>query len=486
MYYYTPMYQSILPGNLNDFTVYMIGIKGTGMTALAEILVSKGALVWGSDVPDVFYTDAVLQKLNIPVYSSFSQTNVPDSPDLIIYSAAFSPENNEELFVAEQRGLPMMSYPEALGAFSKNHYSCGICGVHGKTTTTGITGTILKKLDFPASVLAGSVLSGFGNSSTMLNGDKYFVAETCEYKRHFLNFFPQKIILTSIEPDHQDYYPTYESILAAFLQYIGKLPQFSELFYCADDAGACEAAKLAFASRPDLALIPYGEKAAGDYKVSIHGVRDGKLYFSLAGFAGEFRLQIPGRHNVLNSAAAIALSISLLKEEYGSVSVEDVSAIRSAIASFTGSKRRTEFIGKMQSKDVLIFDDYAHHPTAIKTLLKGLREFYPERRIVADFMAHTYSRTEALINEFSACFSDADIVILHKIFASAREKYSGQMDAQTLFTKTKKRHKNVYFFNEVQDAKDFLKERLKNGDLFITIGAGNNYVLGTELLAEEG
>ena len=348
MYYYTPMYQSILPGNLNDFTVYMIGIKGTGMTALAEILVSKGALVWGSDVPDVFYTDAVLQKLNIPVYSSFSQTNVPDSPDLIIYSAAFSPENNEELFVAEQRGLPMMSYPEALGAFSKNHYSCGICGVHGKTTTTGITGTILKKLDFPASVLADSVLSGFGNSSTMLNGDKYFVAETCEYKRHFLNFFPQKIILTSIEPDHQDYYPTYESILAAFLQYIGKLPQFSELFYCADDAGACEAAKLAFASRPDLALIPYGEKAAGDYKVSIHGVRDSKLYFSLAGFAGEFRLQIPGRHNVLNSAAAIALSISLLKEEYGSVSVEDVSAIRSAIASFTGSKRPTEFIGKMQ------------------------------------------------------------------------------------------------------------------------------------------
>lgn len=224
------MYQSILPENLNGFTVYMIGIKGTGMAALAEILVSKGALVWGSDVPDVFYTDAVLQKLNITVYSGFAHTNVPDSPGLIIYSPAFSPENNEELFVAAQRGLPMMSYPEALGALSKNHYSCGICGVHGKTTTTGITGTILKKLGFPASVLAGSIISGFGNSCTMLNGDEYFIAETCEYKRHFLNFFPKKIVLTGVEPDHQDYYPTYESILTAFLQYIGRLPQFSELF----------------------------------------------------------------------------------------------------------------------------------------------------------------------------------------------------------------------------------------------------------------
>ncbi len=474
-----------LPENIKDFKIHMIGIKGTGMTALAELLLTKGAVISGSDVPEEFYTDAVLKKLPVKIFYSFSKTNISDGTDLIIYSAAYNSENNEEMFYAEQQKLPMLSYPQALGAFSKNCYSCGIAGVHGKTTTTGMAGTILKELDFPASVLAGSIISGFGNSCTMLNGEKYFVAETCEYKKHFLNFFPKKIILTGIESDHQDYYPTYESILTAFLQYIERLPQFSELFYCADDEGACEAAKLAFSSRPDLVFIPYGEKASGDFRITINGVKNDKLYFSLAGFAGEFHLQIPGRHNVLNATAAIAISISLLKQEYGDISINHIAVIRAAIASYKGSKRRTEFIGKMKQKDVLIFDDYAHHPTAIKSLLKGLKEFYPDRRIIADFMSHTYSRTEALLEEFSKCFSDADIVILHKIFSSAREKYSGQVDAKKLFNKTKKNHKNVYFFNEIMEAKPFITEKLKNGDLFITIGAGDNYILGTEILSEK-
>lgn len=474
-----------LPENIKDFKIHMIGIKGTGMTALAELLLTKGAVISGSDVPEEFYTDAVLKKLPVKIFSSFSKKNISAGTDLIIYSAAYNSENNEEMFYAEQQKLPMLSYPQALGAFSKNCYSCGIAGVHGKTTTTGMAGTILKELDFPASVLAGSIVSGFGNSCTMLNGEKYFVAETCEYKKHFLNFFPKKIILTSIESDHQDYYPTYESILTAFLQYIERLPQFSELFYCADDEGACEAAKLAFSSRPDLVFIPYGEKASGDFRITINGVKNDKLYFSLAGFAGEFHLQIPGRHNVLNATAAIAISISLLKQEYGDISINHIAVIRSAIASYKGSKRRTEFIGKMKQKDVLIFDDYAHHPTAIKSLLKGLKEFYPDRRIIADFMSHTYSRTEALLEEFSKCFSDADIVILHKIFSSAREEYSGQVDAKKLFNKTKKNHKSVYFFNEIMEAKPFITEKLKNGDLFITIGAGDNYILGTEILSEK-
>ncbi|WP_024467295.1 UDP-N-acetylmuramate--L-alanine ligase [Treponema pedis] len=479
------MSKIILPENLNGFKIYMIGIKGTGMAALAEILVSRGAEVSGSDVPEDFYTAKSLKKLNIKIFSPFNEENIPQDVQLIIFSAAYSPDNNEEMYAVQQKNIPALSYPEALGALSKYSFSAGISGVHGKTTTTGMTGTILKELKLPVSVLAGSVIANFNNSCTMLNGSKYFVAETCEYKRHFLNFHPRKIILTSVEPDHQDYYPTYESILTAFLQYADKLPQFGELFYCADDEGACEAAKLMFASRPDLSYIPYGEKAIGDYKITVHGVKNEKLSFSLAGFAGEFSLQIPGKHNVLNAAAAIALSISLLKEEHGELKIADMSAIRKAVSSYRGASRRTEFIGKAKNKDILVYDDYAHHPTAIKTLLKGLKEFYPDRRIIADFMAHTYSRTEALIDEFASCFTDADIVILHKIFSSAREKYSGQVDAELLFNKTKKHHKNVFFFNEVLDAKDFLLGKLRNGDLFITIGAGENYILSKEILKKE-
>jgi len=405
------MCQVILPDNLKGFKIYMIGIKGTGMTALAEILVSRGAVVLGSDVPENFYTDTALKKLNIKIFSPFSPDNIPDNTGLVIYSAAYSPDNNEEMYAVEQKDLPKMSYPEAIGALSRHSYSCGIAGVQGKTSTTGITGSILKELKLPVSVLAGSVIKSFGDSCTMLNGSKYFVAETCEYKRHFLNFHPKKIILTGIESDHQDYYPTYESILTAFLQYIDRLPQFSELFYCADDEGACEAARLSFSSRPDLIFIPYGENASGDYKLTVLGVRDEKLYFSLAGFSGEFYLQIPGKHNALNAAAAIALSVSLLKEEYGEISMANVSAIKKAVSSYAGAKRRTELIGKVESKDILVYDDYAHHPTAIKSLLSGLRQFYPKRRIIADFMSHTYTRTEALLEEFASCFGDADMVI---------------------------------------------------------------------------
>lgn len=476
------MQKFILPEDLTGFKIYMIGIKGTGVAALAELLVSQGASVCGSDVSEDFYTAPALKKLDVKIFSPFSEKNIPVDTQLVIYSAAYSIENNEEMAATYKKGIPMMNYPKALGAISAHSYSIGICGVHGKTTTTGIAGTILKDLPLEASVLAGSVISNFGNSCTMINGQKYFIAETCEYKRHFLNFHPKKIILTSVEPDHQDYYPNYESILAAFLQYIDELPQFSELFYCADDEGACEAAKLSFTSRPDLVYIPYGEKATGDYKVTINGVKNDRLYFSLAGFAGEFSLQVPGHHNVLNATAAIAISVELLKEQMNEITVNDISIIRNAVASYKGASRRTELIGKIESRNILVYDDYAHHPTAIKTLLKGLKEFYPDRRIIADFMSHTYSRTEALLDEFASCFGDADIVIHHKIFSSAREKYSGQLDAEILFNSTKKYHKNVFFFNEVLDAKDFILEKLKDGDLFITIGAGYNYILGQEIL----
>lgn len=476
------MSQVRLPENLSGYHIHMIGIKGTGMTALAEVFVSKGARITGSDVSDEFYTDALLKKIGVPVSSPFAAANIPSNIQLVIYSAAYTPEENEELAEAIKRKLAIMNYPEALGAFSQYSYSVGIAGVHGKTTTTGIVGTLLQELPLDASVLAGSGISNFGGSCTMLHGSKYFIAETCEYKRHFLSFHPQKIILTSIESDHQDYYPQYEDILAAFLQYINRLPQFSELLYCADDAGARDAAQLIFASRPDLIFTPYGKTAAGDYGIKIHGVQNGQTVFSLRGFAGEFRIGIPGDHTVLNATAAIALAVSLLKKEYGEITVNDLTAIRNALSSFKGAKRRSEIIG--EADGIIFMDDYAHHPTAIKATLQGLRSFYPNKRIIADFMSHTYSRTAALLDEFSSAFSDADVIILHKIYSSAREKYCGGLNGKTLYEQTKKKHKRVYYFEEIMDAAHFVKNELRSGDLFITMGAGDNWKLGKALYSE--
>lgn len=452
------------------------------MAALAELLVSRGAVLTGSDVPDVFYTDEILRDLGITPLAPFSAANVPAAAQLVIYSAAYRADSNPELKEAELRGIPAMLYSEALGEFSAHSFSCGVAGVHGKTTTTGMVGTLLKGLDLPASALAGSVIASFGNHCTMINGSKYFVAETCEYQRHFMAFHPRKIILTSIESDHQDYFPTYESILSAFMQYVDLLPQFGELIYCADDPGASEAAKMIFTSRPDIVFTGYGEKATGDYKLKIHGIRNERLAFSLKGFSGEFRLRIPGHHNARNAAGAIALASSLARDHGQTLDFATVGKIREALESFTGSRRRSEIVG--EAGGVLVIDDYGHHPTAIRTTLEGLKEFYPDRRLVVDFMSHTYSRTAALLKEFAGSFQAADEVILHRIYASAREQYDGTVSGRTLFEETKARHRNVHYFEEVMDARDHLARTLKKGDLFVTMGAGDNWQIGRAVLED--
>lgn len=450
------------------------------MAALAELLVSCGAHITGSDIQDEFYTDAILRRLNIPVASPFAAKNIPANTQCIIYSAAYNLEKHVELIEGSQRGLPLISYPQALGDFSRRSYSCGIAGVHGKTTTTAMIGTILKNTDLSVSVLAGSMIPDFGNSCTMIQGSDFFVAETCEYKNHFLHFHPQKILLTAVESDHQDFFPTYESILVAFLEYAFQLPQFSELIYCVDNPGAKEVASYLFPDRPDLFLVPYGETAIGDYRIQNYRVEHGHQYFSLRGFAGEFSLCIPGYHNVLNATGAIAVVCSLLKQK-DKLNVQTMSAIRHALAKFRGSKRRNEIIG--EADGILFMDDYAHHPTAITATLTGLKAFYPNRRIIVDFMSHTYSRTAALFDEFAGAFNDADELILHKIYPSARDDYKGDVDGEKLYAAIKRRQRRVHYFQEVDDAFTFTQQLLKPQDLFITMGAGDNWKLGRDLYA---
>ena len=214
-----------LPEDLKGVHFHFVGIKGTGMAALVEIFFKNGAVITGSDVSEHFYTDEILEKLGITPLP-FSEKNITDSVQFVVYSSAYNLEKNPDLIAAQKKGVPCLLYTQALGAYSEKAYSCGICGVHGKTSTTGLAGTILKELDLPAQILAGSVINSFGNTCTFTSencaGSKkhYFVAETCEYQRHFMSFCPQKIVLTSVESDHQDYYPTYEDIRAAFVDYI--------------------------------------------------------------------------------------------------------------------------------------------------------------------------------------------------------------------------------------------------------------------------
>ncbi|MDR2500077.1 MAG: UDP-N-acetylmuramate--L-alanine ligase [Treponema sp.] len=469
--------------------LYFVGIKGTGMCALAELLHKAGIQVSGSDREEVFYTDAILQDLGIPYAASFAAERLAGPFDGVIYSAAYDPETHPELIEARKRGIPLWKYPDALGAYSAGFNSSGITGVHGKTTTTAMAGVLARAVGLPAQILAGSGVRGFGGHSTLRLGNVYFIAETCEYRRHFLAFHPRRIVLTSVESDHQDYYPTYESIRDAFLEYIGKLPPGGELIYCADDPGARETAERAYQARGkgELTLSPYGFSAEGKFRLEEYRLDRESQVLRLRGLPQtRFRLRIPGRHSALNCAAALALTDSLLRLEFGEAgwTAERLEGARKALEDFQGSKRRSEALG--EAGGILFMDDYGHHPTAIRTTLAGLREFYPTRRIVLSFMSHTYTRTAALLEDFAASFGDADTVILHRIYGSAREEYRGGITGETLFQKTKALRGQVYYQEEPEEAAALLESLLRPGDLFITMGAGDNWKLGRLLLERYG
>ena len=472
----------------NLSSVYFVGIKGTGVCALAELMHKTGVKVSGSDTPEIFYTDAILKELNIPYYENFDASHIGGSFDMVIHSAAYSADSNPELARALELDIPVLKYTDALGAWSARFDSTGVCGVHGKTTTTAIAGVLMRAAALPAQILTGSAAVDFGGRSTLSLGDRYFIAETCEYRKHFLSFRPRRIILTSVESDHQDFFPDYESIRDAFVEYCRLLPQGGQLIYCADDPGASEVAKIIECDNRGIEIIPYGFTALGDYKIVSYNVEKERAVFTLSGIPGDFKLRIPGRHEALNTASALALTVSLAKNERGvsdggSLSDVQIASIKTALENFKSTKRRSEIIG--EAGGIIFMDDYGHHPTAIKTTLAGIKSFYPYRRLIVSFMSHTYTRTSALLDEFASSFESADILFLHKIYSSARENYKGGVNGRTLFEKAVSLRSGgtAYYVDEPDDAFEPLCEMLKPGDIFVTLGAGNNWPLGEKLFS---
>lgn len=479
--YISLMLKKKLPETLKGFHIHLVGIKGTGLAAFAELLHRRGALITGSDFDEKFYTDEILQRLEIPYNEHFSAEHVGDSVQLVIHSSAYGSEN-PELAEAEKRDIPIMVYTEALGYISTLTESFGIAGVHGKTTTAALAGTIAGAAGLEASILVGSAVPAFDGFSTAFFGEKYFIAETCEYKRHFLDFKPASIVLTSIEPDHLDYFKDYQDILHAFLEYIDLMPSGGDLIFCSDDHGASEAAVIMKERRKDLNYIPYGLSADGAFCIVESRERKGLSTFRLKGYDMNFSLRIPGKHLILDSGAALALNIRILEKEGRLIDKEMLGALAKGLLSFTGTRRRSEIIG--EARGILFMDDYGHHPTAIKTTLEGLKKFYPDRRLVVDFMSHTFSRTAALLDDFSRSFGSADLILLEQIYSSAREVYNGKVTGRDLFEKTKEVSKNVYYFDNFDETISFCRDNLKEGDLFVTMGAGNNWQIGKNLYKE--
>jgi UDP-N-acetylmuramate--alanine ligase len=470
-------------GNGQLFTkpckVFMVGIKGTGMCALAEILVDRGYSVSGCDVKDRFYTDEILEKLPLTVHEGFQRMLADGDTDMVVYSAAYSREKTPVLRAFDEAGISMISYTEALGELSRLSVSAAVAGVHGKTTTTAIAGALAQAFSLDATVIVGSGVAGFNGRSTYSGGTAALIAETCEYKRHFLLYSPRFLLVTGIELDHQDYYQDFDDIFSAFVAFAQKLPLSGRLVFCADDPGASRLAEVMAKNRPDIVSIPYGFTADGPFAVVNQSYTGGKNCFRLEGYEADFHLKIPGIHTVLDAAGALALVLLLAGEQGKPAGTED---IQRGFDGFAGTRRRSEIIG--EAAGILIMDDYGHHPTAVKTTLKGLRQAYPGRRIIVDFMSHTYSRTAALLDDFAQAFGSADMVILNRIYASAREEFSGTITGEDLYKQTCRYHEQVRYVPEPEDALPMLLDELKSGDLFVTMGAGDNFRLSHRLYKE--
>jgi UDP-N-acetylmuramate--alanine ligase len=357
-----------------------------------------------------------------------------------------------------------------------SHFGVAICGTHGKTTTTAFTGLVLAEAGLDPTVILGSQVKQFGGNSRAGKSD-YFVIEACEYRKNFLNYNPRIILLTNIEMDHPDCYKDLVEIKKTFREFIEKLKGHELLIACSDNENVKEILKFA-KSR----VITYGFKPSSAYShfqiVDVNEDTDKTTFslFSPSGYSPKMQkyvLKIPGRHNVQNATAAIIL---------GNIFNISVEKIKKAVGEFTGAKRRFEKIGEV--KGITVIDDYAHHPTEIAATLEGAKKFYPKARIWAIFQPHTFSRTKELFTEFSEAFSDADYVILQDIFSSAREQDSKEINSQMLAEAIQKNHPNAFYMPTASRVIDLLEKKSKEGDVVITLGAGDVYKLGRKILTD--
>lgn len=466
--------------NVSGFSgrrVHLVGIKGVGMTAFAEILLASGAAVSGSDTEERFPTDEVLERIGIVSMKGFDAAHIPSDTELVVHSTAYSRETNPELLAAKERGIETLSYPEAVGMLTRERMSLLVTGTHGKTTTSAMLAEVLLVAgEDPAALIGSHVRSWKGNA--LSGSGKYLVLEADEYQGKLGLYHPFASILTSVDWDHPDFFPDERSYEEVFRAFVRRISRHGALVFCADSSRVNEVAREASCTR-----ISYGFHADADFRISEYrsvpaddegnGVRSRFSIVRDGESLGVFSLRLPGRHNAENAAAVIALS-SFLRV--------DIDRVREALAAFSGTARRSEYVGVFG--EVPVYDDYAHHPEELRATLSAFRESYPDRRIVAVFHPHTFTRTKAFLSDFAQSFDDADRVIVLDIYGSAREKQGGVSSADLVreinrFTPGKAEH-----IPTIPEAIEVLTATLDTNDLLLTSGAGDVWKLAESMVGK--
>ncbi len=446
--------------------IHFIGIGGISMSGLAEILLDAAFKVSGSDMHASPLTKRLTEK-GADVVIGQKAENITDGIDCVVYTAAIHPDN-PEFKAAQAAGIPMLTRAELLGQIMKNYeLPIAVSGTHGKTTTTSMASHVLLKAGYDPTISVGGILPAI-HGNIRVGSSGCFITEACEYTNSFLSFFPKIELILNVDADHLDFFKDLDDIASSFHRFAALLPKDGTLIINRDTAKfdavteglTCEVLTYSMETEADYTAsdISFDENGCGTFTVLERGTP-----------IGSFSLRVPGIHNISNALAVAALGRKLgLSSE----------VIRDGLSDFGGTERRFEYKGRMNG--AVIIDDYAHHPTEISATLTAAKK-YPHKKLYVAFQPHTYTRTKALLPEFAEALSAADHVVLADIYA-AREKNTIGISSRDLLDALREKGTEADYFPAFSEIEDFLKTQLVEGDLLITMGAGNIVEVGEDLL----
>jgi UDP-N-acetylmuramate--alanine ligase len=446
--------------------IHFVGIGGIGMSGIAEILLDQGFTVTGSDRAASENTDR-MKELGAGVFIGHEAKNVSPDVDALVYSSAVAPDN-PELQEAQRRKIPVIRRAEMLAEVMRLKYGIGIAGTHGKTTTTSMVGLILIEGGVDPTVIVGGRLRGLAGSNARLGKGQFIVVEADEFDRSFLSITPTIAVLTTLETDHLDCYRDLEDIKSAFIQFASKGPFYGFVVLCLDEPALQD-----IMPKLKKKIITYGLNGQADLQaVDIAHRQNVTRFVVLYGGKelGDVELQIPGKHNVQNALAAIAVGL-----EVGI----PFAKVKAGIEKFTGVFRRWEL--KAEVGGVTVIDDYAHHPTEIRATLAGAKAGW-RRRVICVFQPHLYSRTRDFYDEFGRAFFNADVLVLTDVYPAREEPIQGVSGELIVNAAREFGHKNVTYVPDKKDIPAYLLKIKRPGDIIITMGAGDIWKFGEEFI----
>lgn len=444
--------------------VHFVGIGGIGMSGIAEILLSQGFNITGSDLAKTDVTER-LENLGIKIYEGHSTENLKEA-DVVVYSSAVTLDN-PEVKAAVERKIPVIKRSEMLAECMRMKYGIGIAGTHGKTTTTSMVGLVLTEAGIDPTIIVGGKLSSLGGTNARLGKGEYIVVEADEFDRTFLKLAPVIAAITTLEKEHLDTYKDLDDIKSAFIEFANKVPFFGFVVLCLDEPALQDVIPLINKKIFTYGLSPQADIRAINIK---HDKNFSEFTVTYLGKElGQIKLNIPGLHNVKNSLAALTIA-----KEMG----VEFNVIKKALESFAGVYRRFE---TKYDNDVMVIDDYGHHPTEINVTLDGIRRGW-NRRLVAVFQPHLYSRTRDFYAEFGRSFLNSDVFICTDVYP-AREKPIEGISGELIANSAKNfGHKNVYYEPDKTKLPELLKNIYKKGDIVITLGAGDIWKFGEKFI----